>query len=112
MIGRELVNQTDISLSQVKSLLEKRKKDVELSYEQKAAYEYSKDQAKLGVRKAEELVKKLLEIEKIDEHTAVMIADNGPTDKGDLLLIMEKKRHGLTEKELKQVLDIVAEYSA
>lgn len=115
MIGRELIEQRDVSLSEVKSVLKKREKDSELSYEQKAAYDYAKDEAKRGIRKTKQLIDELVKIEKIDEHMAVMIADNNPKDKEDLRLITEKQkrgtRHGLSENETKKVLDLVAEYS-
>jgi DNA-directed RNA polymerase subunit F len=110
MIGREVIKEREVSLPEVKSMLEKRKKDEELSYEQKASYEYAKSQAKSGIRKTQQLVEELVKIGKIDEQTAVMIADNHPQDKDDLNTLLEKKRHGLTETEAKKVLDLVAKH--
>lgn len=111
MIGRELIKRSDVSLGQVKSILEKRKKEGELSYEQKITLEYAKFQGKIGPRKAQELIEKLTQISHVDEHIAVMIIDNQPKDVEDLLLFFEKKRNRPSDSEMKKILDLLAEYS-
>ena len=111
MIGKKLIERRDVSLSHVRSILEKRKKESELSYEQKAAYEYAKSFKLRGIKKTEELIQKLMEINKIDEHLAVMIIDNNPQDEEDLRVLMEKRRHRLTPDEVKQVLDLLVKYA-
>jgi len=112
VIGRELIKRSDVSLGQVKSILEKRKKEGELSYEQKVTYEYARSQGKIGPRKAQELIAKLMEIPSIDERLAVMIVDNPPKDKEDITLFFERKRNRPTDAEVKKILDLIAEYTA
>ena len=108
MIGKELIEDKDITLSEVKNILAKRKKEGELSYEQKLAYDYSAEFGKLPVTKARTLMEELMKIEGIDGSAAVQIADTLPKDKEDLLVIFEKRRKGISDSDVKKVLDLVA----
>lgn len=108
MIGKETTEQRDITLSDVKAILDKRKKEGELSYEQKLSYDHAGEYGKLKVTKARELVDELMKIEAIDQFLAVQIADNLPKDKDDLMIMMEKRRKTLTEADVKNTLDLVA----
>lgn len=107
MIGKELIEERDITPSEVKSLLSKVKKEKEFSYEQKQAYEYANDFGKVAMTKAKDAIKKLQQIEKIDEHTAVMLVTNAPKDVTDVKLITEKKRFDVDDATASQILDIV-----
>ncbi|MCD6522246.1 MAG: DNA-directed RNA polymerase subunit F [Candidatus Diapherotrites archaeon] len=110
MIGKEVIDEREITLSEAKALLQKRKREAELSYEQKLAYEHVSEFGKLAPTKAAELVEELKKIGKIDEHIAVMIVDNMPMDKDDLRVIMEKKRYKLSDDDIKKVLSLVDKY--
>ena len=109
MIGKKLLDDRDITLSDVKNILAKRKKEGELSYEQKSALDYSSEFGTTKVTSARKMVKELEAIEGIDTQTAVMIADIKPKDKDDLRVIMEKKRFTMSDNDIKKVLDIVAQ---
>ncbi|MBN3037140.1 MAG: DNA-directed RNA polymerase subunit F [Candidatus Diapherotrites archaeon] len=111
MIGKEVVQERDITLSEAKGHLQKRKKDSELSYEQASSLEYTSEFGKMSPTKARELIEKLMDVPKMDESTAVMIADIQPEDKDDLRVIMEKKRFKVEDKEAVKILDLVAQYS-
>ena len=108
MIGKQIIENKDITLSEAKNILTKRKKEGELSYEQKLAYDYSSEFGKLQVTKARALVEALTGIEGIDGSVAVQIADTLPKDKTDLLVIFEKRRKGISDADVKKVLDLVA----
>jgi len=108
MIGKEIIEERDITPSEVKNLLQKRKKEKELTYEQKQSFEYANEFGKIGVQKAKSALKQLEEMERIDTHTAVMIITNMPKEMSDLKILMEKKRFELTDEESKAILDVVA----
>jgi len=108
MIGKEITDSKEITLSEVKNILTKRKKEGELSYEQKLAYDYSAEFGNLPVTKARALVEGLMTIEGIDDNIAVQIADTLPKDKIDLLIIFEKRRKSISDGDIKKVLDLVA----
>lgn len=109
MIGKQTIEDKDISVSEVKAILEKRKKEGELSYEQNLAFEYSNEFGTLKVTSARELVDGLMKVEEMDQALAVQIADNQPADKDDLLALTEKKRKSFGEAEIKKILHLVAE---
>ncbi|MCK4327450.1 MAG: DNA-directed RNA polymerase subunit F [Candidatus Diapherotrites archaeon] len=108
MIGKKIIEEKDITVSDVKNILTKRKKEGELSYEQKLSYDYSAEFGGLTVTRARELVDGLMKIEGLDSPTAVQIADNLPVDRDDLMVILEKRRKGLEDADIKKVLDLVA----
>jgi len=47
MIGKKIIVQSNVPLHEVKTILSERNKDGELSYEQQAAFDYSKKFAKI-----------------------------------------------------------------
>jgi DNA-directed RNA polymerase subunit F len=111
MIGKKILDDREIPLSEVKNILAKRKKEGELSYEQKAALDYSSEFGTSQVTKSRALIEELCKIEGVDHPTSVMIADVKPKDKDDLRVIMEKKRFTMSDGDVKKILDLVAEYS-
>lgn len=110
MIGKRVVKEKPVPMSEVLKILEKEKKDVELEYEQRLTYDYVQKFAKLSPQKAEELKNELLKIEKIREHQAVMLVDLMPETKEDLELIFSKERTRLEEDEIKKILELIKKY--
>lgn len=108
MIGKKVTEEKDISLSDVKNILTKRKKEGELSYEQKLSYDYSAEFGKLAVTRVRELIDELMKIEGIDSAVAVQITDTLPVDKDDLTVIFEKRRKTVSDADIKKILDLVA----
>ena len=108
MIGKKIIEASNVTVSDVKNILTKRKKEGELSYEQKLSYDYSAEFGRLAVTRARELVDGLMKMEGMDDWTAVQIADNLPTDKDDLTVILEKRRKTLSDADVKKTLDLVA----
>ena len=62
MIGKEQSEPEPISVVEAFEILEERKKEGELGYEQQLAYEHAKKFAKLSKEKAEKLEKELIEL--------------------------------------------------
>jgi DNA-directed RNA polymerase subunit F len=105
MIGKQVVTEKPVPLVSVRKILEKRKEDGELTYEQKLVLEYVSEFAKTGIRKTEEAVEKLKELG-IDEKKAVKIIDVLPKTKEEVKLIFEKNPP--SEEQIKKILDIAA----
>ena len=108
MIGKKTIEERDITLSDVKAILDKRKKEGELSYEQKLSYDHAGEFGKLKVTRARELVDGLMKMEGVDAFLAAQIADNLPRDRDDLMIMLEKRRKSLSDEDVKKVLDLVA----
>ncbi|MBS3748892.1 MAG: RNA polymerase Rpb4 [Candidatus Thermoplasmatota archaeon] len=104
-------NVSYVSLAEVKNLLRKVEKEREtLLYEQRIALEHAQNFVKLPANKTEELIKKLMKLEKVKEIHAYKIADLLPTTKEKVQSIFAKERINITDKDIKEILDLVNEY--
>lgn len=108
MIGKEVKSEKPVPVSEVRDILEKRKEEGELTYEQKVSLEYAQEFGKHSAKKSRDAVKALVEMG-IDEKLAVKLADIAPKTKEEVKLIFEKVRFDLKEANVQKILDIVAE---
>ena len=100
-----------VSLAEVKNLLKKVEKEREtLLYEQRIALDHANKFSKLPANKTADMIKKLMEIEKIKESHAYKIADLLPKSTEEIQSIFAKERINLTDKDLKAILEIVNEF--
>ena len=101
-----------VSLSEVKNILKKISKERdEMLYEQKIALEHAQAFAKLPVKKTQEMIKELNQLEFLQETHAYKIADIIPKTVDDVKTIFAKERLSLGENEIKKILSIVSKYS-
>ncbi|MFH0987113.1 MAG: hypothetical protein V1911_03660 [Candidatus Micrarchaeota archaeon] len=107
MIGKQLISEKPITLSEVKEIIQDRKKDGELTYEQNAAYEYVKEFGKGGKAKCDAAVKSIMELG-VGIALAVNIVNARPTVLEQIMLILEKSRTTIDEAAAKKIIDIVA----
>ena len=110
MIGKGVKEEKPVTLAEVYKILKARKKEGELEYGQRLAYDYSQKFASLPPKKATELIKELLEIEKVREHQAVYIADLMPETADEIQLIFAKERTSLGDDDVSKILEIVGKY--
>jgi len=110
MIGKQTIANKPTTLAEVAEILEDRKKEGELGFEQQATAEYSKKFAKVSKKKALEMLEDLQKIEKIKPDVAVKIVDILPKNVEQLRLILSKGRYDLTSSEIEEVLKIVGKY--
>ncbi|MBI1973670.1 hypothetical protein HYS54_02555 [Candidatus Micrarchaeota archaeon] len=108
MIGKEQVAERPLALAELKEILAARKKEAELTFEQKSAYEYASDLVPFSGKKASEAVEKL-KAEGVEEKVAVKLVDLLPKTKEELALVFEKTRFDLKEGAVSKILDILAE---
>lgn len=123
MIVKEIISEELVTLPEVKDLLiqvrderklEKRPDDeeeFELGYELRKAITHVETFSKLDAKQSREMVNKLLELEKMKPEIAMRISDVLPLSNDEIRSIYAKERYTLTEEELKQILDIVLQYS-
>ena len=110
VIGKETVKSRFATVGEVGEVLEARKGEGELGFEQQVTLDYAKKFTKLDKGKRETLLKELLDFEKIKEEAAVKIVDLLPTNADQLRLIFSKERYVLDDKETGEVLDVVKKY--
>ena len=107
MIGKEIVEEKAVTLPEVRQALNARKKEGELSYEQKISLEYVNEFGNTTVSKVKDAVEKL-KAEGIDEKVIVKILDIMPKTKEEVGLIFEKVRFKLTDAQTKKILTIIS----
>ncbi|MBW9221276.1 RNA polymerase Rpb4 family protein [Methanothermococcus sp. SCGC AD-155-M21] len=107
MIGKEIISERYVTISQVKDLVINKKRSIEdMSYELGCALDYLEKFTKLSVEDSKELVSKLIDLG-LDEKTSVKIVDMLPEDLDDLKLIFYKRE---IPKNSEEILDLVSQY--
>ncbi|HIP16734.1 MAG TPA: DNA-directed RNA polymerase subunit F [Methanothermococcus okinawensis] len=107
MIGKEIISERYVTISQVKDLVtNKKRSSEEISYELGCALDYLEKFTKLNAEDSKELVSKLINLG-LDEKTSVKIADVLPEDLDDLKIIFYKSE---IPKNAKEILDVVSQY--
>ncbi len=101
----DILKETLVTDADAKEIIKERKKDIELGYEQKNAYDYLKKYNNLTPKKAQELVEKLKEVKKLRERQIIILVNLMPKDKDDLRLLLEKDYNLLTEEEKNLILE-------
>ena len=109
MIGEELLARKPIPLSKVKNLLEKRKREGELTYEQENALKYAKMFSKIKKKVRDQMLNELMQLETINEELAVKIVDIMPADL-EIMKILPEKKGSVREEDLEKAFEIVQKY--
>jgi DNA-directed RNA polymerase subunit F len=110
MIGKKILDVKEVTLAEVKEILEM-PSDIEMGFEQAKTLEYTKKMAKLSKEKSEELISELMsEIAKLNRAKAVKIADILPRKKEEIDQIFSKETYSLTEDEVNKIIEIVEKY--
>ncbi|MCX8190187.1 MAG: RNA polymerase Rpb4 family protein [Candidatus Diapherotrites archaeon] len=109
MIGEQLISREPVTLSKAKNLLEKRKLDSELSYEQEEALKYAKIFSKVTKKQRDKIMEELNKLGKIRPELAVKIVDILPQDI-EILRLLPDKKDELKDEDLEAVLQIIKKY--
>ena len=93
-----------ITLSEAKDILEKRKKESDLEYEQQQAFEHAEKFSKSDPKAAKKLVDELMKNEKLSIDTAIKIVDIMPKKPETLKAILLKDKIEMSDEEIAQLL--------
>ena len=106
----EILTEEDISVSEVKKLMEERKKDKDLVYEQKICTEYLEKIPKLPLNKIKSIYEDLSKITILKPRYIVMIINMLPDNEDEVNALFSKERTNLKKEEIKQIVEIVKKY--
>ncbi|MEM4662831.1 MAG: DNA-directed RNA polymerase subunit F [Candidatus Diapherotrites archaeon] len=109
MIGEKLISREPVPLSKVKNLLEKRKLDSELSYEQEEALKYAKMFSKVTKKQRDKIMEELMKLGTIKKELAVKIIDILPQEI-EIMRLLPDKKDEIKEEDLEAALQIVKKY--
>ncbi len=105
-----VTNEEPITMSEAKTILERRKKDGDLEYEQNVTHEYLKKMSKLSEKKVEEMMNELQTIEILKPRHIVKIIDILPDTEDEVKLLFEKETTNLKKDEIKKIMEIVKKF--
>ena len=102
----EIIKEGIITDGEAKEVLEKRRKEGELKYEQKNALDILKKFVKVDAKKIKSLVEELRNLN-LRKKQIVAIANFLPQDKDDLKVVLHKEYSNFKEDELEKILEAV-----
>ena len=111
MIGKGPEQKKPVTSAEALDILEERKKDGELGYEQKLAYEHMGKFNKLSIGEAKKMMKELAEYG-VGETVAIKICDIMPIDVVQLKQILVKAKKSFEEDEIGKIMGVVQAHSA
>ena len=112
MAGKKRYDTRLASIPEVLEILEERKKDGELGYEQTLAYEYATKFSKIKESEAKKMKKELVGLG-VDEKLAIKFIEIMPDDASlvKLILAMDKSRQPTEEETITKILAAVKSYA-
>lgn len=105
----KVLKEKNITLTEVKKILEEKSKKEELTVIEQATLEYARKFSKLAYEKAIELMK---ELEKfgISEFGAIQVVNILPTTIEELRTILMKEEVELTPETLREIIELIKSY--
>lgn len=94
-----------VSIEEAKEILDARKKDGELGYEQSQALEHCEKTTQRTVKEATKIAEKIRKInESLSEGTAVKIADISPASTSTVRAIVSKDKIEMSDEEATKII--------
>ncbi|MEM0086909.1 MAG: hypothetical protein QW774_02675 [Candidatus Micrarchaeaceae archaeon] len=109
MIGKERSEASIATIYDAYEILDKKKKDGELGYEQQLAYDHIGKIKKLSKEKAEKLANELEEAG-LSKKAIAKIVEIMPINELQLKQVLIIERKTFAEEEIKKMLDTIAKY--
>ncbi|MBU2639179.1 MAG: hypothetical protein KKG75_00555 [Nanoarchaeota archaeon] len=113
MSNEKLIQERPITMAEVGSSLEKlEKEEKELNFRSNKAKAYMKNFAKLDIKKANELFKKIqeLNIPRLKERQIVKVIDTLPKGIDDLRMVFVGETTTVNDENMNKILDVVKDY--
>lgn len=106
---KETIKKEPVSLPEVVSIFNKRKKAGELNYLQRIAHEHAQRSSKITGRQAKTLIKKLMTEFELTEMIAIHIVDFMPETIDELRIFLQDTSRVYTTEEVHSMLDLLRE---
>ena len=106
---KETLNKKPVSLPEVVTIFNKRKKDGELNYLQRIALDHAKSSSQLTGRQATSLIKELTTKYELSEAIAINIANFMPNTIDELRIYVQDASRVYSTEELQSIIDLLVE---
>ena len=104
---KETLNKEPVSLPEVVTIFNKRKKVGELNYLQRIALEHAQRSAKISSRKARSLIKDLMEKYELSEQISINIVNFVPETIDEMRVFIQDASRVYSTEEIEKMLDLV-----
>ena len=105
-----IVSEDDANIVEAKNILDKRKKERDLVYEQKICHDYLEKVSNLTQAKVESMIEDLSKIAILKPRYIALIVNMLPNTENEVEVLFSKERTNLKKEEVKQIVDIVNKY--
>ncbi len=103
----EMVAEEDVSIPEAKRIMDERKNQAELVYEQKICFEYMEKLPKLSAAKLKSMTEELSKIAILKPRYIALIVSMLPETEEEVDMLFSKERTNLKKEEVKQIVEIV-----
>ncbi|HLD85588.1 MAG TPA: hypothetical protein VI968_03465 [archaeon] len=106
----EILNEEDVSMHDAKVILDKRKEERDLVYDQKICYEYLTKVCRLTAAQLSSIKEELSKISILKPRYVAMILNLMPGTEEEVNLLFSKERTNLKKDEVAMIVSIVKKY--
>ncbi len=106
----EITMEEDISMHEAKRIMEERKKQRDLVYDQKICLEYLEKVSRMTPTQVKNLTEELEKISILKQRYIALILNVMPDTDGEVEALFSKERINLKKEEIKQIVDILAKF--
>ena len=109
-MNMDVIMEEDISMQEAKNIMEERKKQRDLVYDQKICLEYLDKAARLTATQIKNLTEELGKISILKPRYIALILNMMPDTDEEVESLFSKERINLKKEETKQIVDIVNKF--
>lgn len=106
----EVLNEEDASAADAKKIMEERKKEGELVYEQKICLEFLDKSVKITQAQLKNMIEELSKIAILKPRYIALIINIMPDTEEEVEALFSKERTNLKKEEIKQIVEVVREF--
>ena len=104
---KEIINEEEITLAQVKKILTQRGKEGELSFQQSITLEHASSFSKMAPAVSVKVVEKLMKDYKLSRSQAVQVVNISPINPEELKTILDARSTNLTDEQIINIVDLI-----
>ena len=109
-IYMEITMEEDISMHEAKRIMEERKKQRDLVYDQKICLEYLEKVSRMTPTQIKNLTEELEKVPILKQRYIALILNVMPDTEEEVEALFSKERINLKKEEIKQIVDILAKF--
>ncbi|MEM7819634.1 MAG: hypothetical protein QXD48_02285 [Candidatus Aenigmatarchaeota archaeon] len=106
----DVIVEEDVSIYDAKQILNERKKEKDLNYEQKICFEYLEKICNLSPAKLKDMINELSKISILKPRYIALILNMMPDTDEEVETLFSKERTNLKKDEIKQIVSIVNKF--